>query len=345
MTLKDLFIDTTTLPVGAYGFFQLLTLGCVYAYLLCYASNLISDGSELLLLVPAYASMVGSVVIPVLGAVPDGCIVLFSGMGENAAEELSVGVGVLAGSTIMLLTLPWFLSILGGRVDLTPDTNEPNYKTKLSLPDTDSCLSTNSLFHTGIGISSVIKSCSNIMVYTCTAYIIMQLCGLIYMYNVEDDVKLQSHQSMYDLVACISCWVFFVWYLYHQMNVSSSESSTQNFRRDKVMQDAVESGKISLLGLMSYEFSENKEMYLDMVKTFSKNLGTKNNNSSSSSSSSNSNNQSYNATENTPLTSLASTTGSVTGDVSLHRLERLLKPFFIRYDADNSGYLDMHELG
>lgn len=68
---------------------------------------MISDGSELLLLVPAVAGLVGSVVLPVLGAVPDGAIVLFSGMGDDAQAQLSVGVGALAGSTIMLLTIPW----------------------------------------------------------------------------------------------------------------------------------------------------------------------------------------------------------------------------------------------
>lgn len=68
---------------------------------------MISNGSELLLLVPAVAGIVGSVVLPILGAVPDGAIVLFSGMGDDAQEELSVGVGALAGSTIMLLTIPW----------------------------------------------------------------------------------------------------------------------------------------------------------------------------------------------------------------------------------------------
>lgn len=75
---------------------------------LCFsASNMISDGSELLLLVPSLAGVVGSVVLPVLGAVPDGAIVLFSGMGDDAQAQLSVGVGALAGSTIMLLTIPW----------------------------------------------------------------------------------------------------------------------------------------------------------------------------------------------------------------------------------------------
>lgn len=84
MGLSDLFISAEDLPPGSYGFIQLLFLGAVYANLLMYASNLISDGSELLLLVPSLAGIVGSVVLPILGAVPDGCIVLFSGMGPNA---------------------------------------------------------------------------------------------------------------------------------------------------------------------------------------------------------------------------------------------------------------------
>jgi hypothetical protein len=33
-----------------------------------------------------------------------------------------LGIGALAGSTIMLLTIPWCLSIIGGRVDIDPRT-------------------------------------------------------------------------------------------------------------------------------------------------------------------------------------------------------------------------------
>jgi hypothetical protein len=89
---------------------------------------MISEGSELLLLVPSLAGVVGSVVLPVLGAVPDGAIVLFSGMGENAQEELTVGVGALAGSTVFLLTVPWALSIVGGRVNVDPVSGMALYR-------------------------------------------------------------------------------------------------------------------------------------------------------------------------------------------------------------------------
>lgn len=77
---------------------------------------MISNGSEMLLLVPAYRGIVGSVVLPVLGAVPDGAIILFSGLGSDAKNQIVVGVGALAGSTIMLITLPWFIAVVAGKV-------------------------------------------------------------------------------------------------------------------------------------------------------------------------------------------------------------------------------------
>lgn len=51
---------------------------------------------------------------------PDGAIILFSGLGsiETAQETLSVGVGALAGSIFMLLTVPFALSVYGERVDI-----------------------------------------------------------------------------------------------------------------------------------------------------------------------------------------------------------------------------------
>ena len=53
---------------------------------------MISDGAELLMLTP-YSKLVGSCILPVLGAVPDGAIVLFSGIGSDAQTSLDVGVG------------------------------------------------------------------------------------------------------------------------------------------------------------------------------------------------------------------------------------------------------------
>jgi hypothetical protein len=54
------------------GLTGLIWLFLSYGYVLYFASNLIGEGSELLLLVPSMAGLVGGVVLPVLGAVPDG---------------------------------------------------------------------------------------------------------------------------------------------------------------------------------------------------------------------------------------------------------------------------------
>eukprot|EP00663_Eupelagonemidae_sp_cell21sb_P006552 gene6552-biopygen6934 len=82
------------------------------------------------LLTPA-RGLVGSVVLPILGAVPDGAIILFSGGGQ---EDLAVGVGALAGSTIMLLTIPWSLAIIGGRVMLRTKEEEVQKEGGVPVP-------------------------------------------------------------------------------------------------------------------------------------------------------------------------------------------------------------------
>lgn len=79
MGLDDIFIDVKEFPQDGYGLFQLMFITSVYGYILYTGSNMISDGSELLLLIPSMSGLIGSTVLPILGAVPDGLIVLFSG--------------------------------------------------------------------------------------------------------------------------------------------------------------------------------------------------------------------------------------------------------------------------
>ena len=125
-------------PDWYWGLIQVLCLMSVYGYILFYASNMLSEGSELLLLVPSLAGVVGSIVLPILGAVPDGAIMLFSGLGPNAQEQLEVGVGTIAGSTIMLLTIPWGLSIYYGSVpiDTSGSASVPPFRESVALPVT-----------------------------------------------------------------------------------------------------------------------------------------------------------------------------------------------------------------
>jgi Ca2+/Na+ antiporter len=98
-----------------------LVLIIFYGALLGVAAKVISDGAEMLLDLGLPATLIGGIVLPLLGAVPDSAMIIASGIGgskDHANKQIAVGMGTLAGSTIMLLTLPWLGSIILGRVDI-----------------------------------------------------------------------------------------------------------------------------------------------------------------------------------------------------------------------------------
>ncbi|KAG6542645.1 hypothetical protein Mapa_015976 [Marchantia paleacea] len=66
--------------------------------------------------------LIGGLLLPILGSLPDALLIFASGSGgtlEEAQEEVMVGVGVLAGSIVMLLTVGWAGSLYAGRCDLS----------------------------------------------------------------------------------------------------------------------------------------------------------------------------------------------------------------------------------
>lgn len=242
---SSIFIDVTSLPEGFGGFVQLLSIGAVYGYLLMNASNMISDGSELLLLVPSMSGLVGSVVLPVLGAVPDGCIVLFSGMGPNAQEELNVGVGALAGSTIMLLTAPWFLSVIGGRVNIV--NGVASYKSpKLTPPNALSLLGT------GVSVGKLTNKGAYIMMLTALTYFFLQIPAVLMSGKTEEEVA--EGESFWSLIGLILCIVFFFSYLYYQYLIKDLDMESGSSQKDIIevkIREAIAKEEISLLGVMN----------------------------------------------------------------------------------------------
>mmetsp|Transcript_42959 Transcript_42959/g.68982 ORF Transcript_42959/g.68982 Transcript_42959/m.68982 type:complete len:606 (+) Transcript_42959:173-1990(+) len=231
------------------GICQLGFLAFVYAYVLFQASNMIADGSELLLLIPEMAPIVGSVVIPILGAVPDGAVVLFSGLGERskAQEQLSVGVGALAGSTIMLLTVPWTLSVLAGRVSIV--RGRCTYKRPANAGEDWKKLSdkhARDWSKSGVGpAQSAMRAGARTMAITCASYIIIQ--GAAFAYSDPDPVKVGIHEKYFALVGLILCFVLFMWYLYEQVSNSNSDQVLQDIVDEK-REAALKSGILSLQG-------------------------------------------------------------------------------------------------
>ncbi|XP_073128700.1 sodium/calcium exchanger NCL [Henckelia pumila] len=97
-----------------------LFLILVYGYLMFLAATYLSSGSELLLEILG-PGLIGGLFLPILGALPDALLILVSGLSgnsETAQSQVSVGMGLLAGSTVMLLTLIWGTCVVVGKCDI-----------------------------------------------------------------------------------------------------------------------------------------------------------------------------------------------------------------------------------
>ncbi|KAB2611645.1 hypothetical protein D8674_019677 [Pyrus ussuriensis x Pyrus communis] len=92
----------------------------VYGYLMFLSAKLLSNGSEILLQILG-PGIVGGLFLPLLGSLPDATIILASGLSgdtETAQSQVSVGMGLMAGSNVMLLTILWGTCLIVGKCDI-----------------------------------------------------------------------------------------------------------------------------------------------------------------------------------------------------------------------------------
>ncbi|CAL8462752.1 g2285 [Coccomyxa elongata] len=165
-----------------------IVLMLAYGFMLLKGANLLSDGSELLLEV-LNPGIIGGLLLPVLGALPDALIIVVSGLGgtrEEAEEQVSVGVGTLAGSTIMLLTIAWGGSLLVGRCDLNERGKAINKRLTKKYD----------VLHTGVTTDNYTPSGAIIMVATVLLYAIVQVPA--FLGNKEDYIA-----SLIGAIVCL----------------------------------------------------------------------------------------------------------------------------------------------
>ncbi|CAA7013822.1 unnamed protein product [Microthlaspi erraticum] len=104
----------------------------VYGFLMFTAATYLSAGSELLLEILG-PGIVGGLFLPMLGALPDAMLIMVSGLSGDATtaqSQVSVGMGLLAGSTVMLLTVIWGTCTVVGKCDLHDSVAVNNQDTK-----------------------------------------------------------------------------------------------------------------------------------------------------------------------------------------------------------------------
>jgi Ca2+/Na+ antiporter len=293
------------------------------------ASGLISEGSELLLLVPSMAGLVGGVVLPLLGAVPDGAIILFSGLGniESAQETLSVGVGALAGSTIMLLTVPFALSIFAGRVDLIgAKYDKPNYlgKPKLVSPKAHWLYE---LTRTGVGLQEAVQHGGTLMVCTLIPYLLIQVPAFFLHGPKQDIAKGEHWWALLGLVICLAGLTF-----YMKLQLDISKDGQDRDKRMAVMKKVLQKGSMSLSGAIA-ESVRDQELRLVVMEQHEATEYQSINDVNTTSVNPASNNN------------IASDGGEVLypPPAVAEFLKEILADAFSTYDYNGDGELDLHE--
>eukprot|EP00301_Raphidiophrys_heterophryoidea_P001233 c10599_g1_i4.p1 GENE.c10599_g1_i4~~c10599_g1_i4.p1 ORF type:complete len:612 (+),score=142.16 c10599_g1_i4:74-1837(+) len=304
-----IFIEATSLPDDGYGFCQMIFLLVAYGYILYTGSKSVSDGAELLLLVPKYAGIVGSIILPVLGAVPDGAIVIFSGLGANAQEELSVGVGALAGSTIMLLTIPWGLSIIAGRVNIGSD-GKPIYRRPIgdSTPGPHRKLhppTNRDMFKTGVSVDGSVGKNGKVMIACAASYVFIQGPAFYYLKHDKAVGDVSRDEQNWAIGAFCLCIVCFVGYLAMEFLHNTHSEATERIVVE-VAQKELQNHHLSLIAVMA-----------GVLETH----------------------ESETKSTSSPVTEFSRIDGGLT-----KRLRLVLKPFFAKYDEDRSGYLSLGEV-
>ena len=154
---------------------------------------------------PSLAGLVGSIVLPILGAVPDGMMTLCSGLGQRDVAQTTVGagVGVLAGSTVMLLTFPWFIALTFGRAPI--ENGKTNFSSKSGA---------SGLFDSGISFDKSIKKNAFIMLMTTLIYLVIQVPALSLDTDTYTTHQQADAETQWALVGAIVSLVAFFAYLY-----------------------------------------------------------------------------------------------------------------------------------
>jgi len=238
LPVSDIFNEAVWIDPDSCNHAQLLVVTIVYGVVLYQSSNLIASGSEFLLLVPSLAGIVGSIVLPILGAVPDGMMTLCSGLGPNAQSTVGAGVGVLAGSTVMLLTFPWFIALTFGRVPI--ENGKANFSAK----------GKSGLFDSGISYDKNIKQNAVLMMLTTLLYLIIQVPAWFTdsePHPTRDQTVAQaSAERQWACIGGIASLAAFIGYLYLCFLAS---------KEDKVLEsviDGIKNKKISLGGALEF---------------------------------------------------------------------------------------------
>ena len=329
---SNIFIDVYSLDNDTFGFVQLIYLTLTYGFILFIAATLIFDGSEYLLLIPSISGIVGTIILPVLAAVPDAAIVIYSGISDQAQASIEVGLGSLAGSTILLLTVAYFMVIWAGRVNIKLN-GKANYKNpKLDPPENMS------LFGTGVVVSTRVKSTALFVLGTSAFLWFIEGPAIAYYRHSNSDMV--DDEKPFAITAAILALLGFMIYLTVAYFWLIPEE------KDWHLIEGLKEGKLSLVaavaGVMQNVGFDPHTDKIDDETVPNQDRRT-------------SNTRIHDIQEGdddieSPLLRASSSKQVETparkklNEVA-RRLQKVLRESFLKYDIDNSGGLDIQEVG
>ena len=154
---------------------------------------------------------------------------------------MSVGVGALAGSTIMLLTIPWALSVYGGRVDI--QNGKPMYTKRPKLSEYADIGSM--LTNTGVAVSDEVSHAGIIMAITTIPYFLIQVPAAFLHGPSEEVAKGEHWWALAALVVCLSGLTY-----YMKLQLRFSQEGQDKHKRIAVTKKVLHEGKLSLSGAL-----------------------------------------------------------------------------------------------
>jgi hypothetical protein len=137
-------------------------------------------------------------------------------------------MGTLAGSTIMLLTIPWIGGLILGRCDIeNGHTKDKTLTRKFDLT------------RTGVETDNDVRKQAGIMMLTAVSYIIIQGIAFAYLHS-DPDVQ-RVHEKFFALAAFIAAAGFFAGFsIYMVTNTKLQQKRIDEVRKQRLMQHVVD---------------------------------------------------------------------------------------------------------
>ncbi|KAL5716404.1 hypothetical protein ACHQM5_018102 [Ranunculus cassubicifolius] len=220
-----------------------LFLIIVYQYFLYLGEKCVSNGSELMF--HALGNGVfGASAFQILGSFPQAILVLASGISgskEAAQAQLMGGVGILAGSTVFLLTLLFGTCVVVGKVDLP--ASPQSFDTEALIPSR--------LRGSGITTDIETRYTARIMIFSTIPFIVTQL----------PHVLGSSPGSVATLIALIISSAFLLVYCLYQVFHPWIQNKRLEYLKHKFVDEVV------LQKLLNRDGEPNKEAMSDLFRT------------------------------------------------------------------------------